>query len=1319
MTGDIYMGDPGNGDGLYMWKYNGSQWIDYNDASTNGETEGSSYVSPNKHLILWDGDSWQDIGELEGPEGKQWVLVVKYANDAADGVSKEFVADMDIPSAKWMGTLVYLDDGLDHSFALNNPNYISTDLSKIRGWQWSLFKGQDGYGYEYIFKPTMTNDPPQVPDYTAADQYTKPNVVPNGRSITNSNILQSGWYDEPLEPNANNKYIWMCWRKYDHQTGRWTKFMGKENGVFPDGRAKLWQIFSKSIDEVYEYFHADSSISPNFPATGEMVDVPSGFLDFWHAKEEVIGSGATENYEWNETNRYLFNIEVISYTDGTIKVLDPHYISVFADGIVDIVDYYILDTDGSTAPNISDQGEPTISGTSSTEGTSWWTTNASKTTISEDYPYLWNISKKEYENGDVDWSTPMVVAVFGIGQNGESAVYLDLDNEMDVIQIDENRIILENMTFESTICMYNGTSLINIKKIEVSGEEGFGSDFKLYRSSNGTNWTACSDGSTWTNSNNVKYVNMTLNLGIGGILPSEYSKIQFTVTSVNDDIRTAYYTLVGTTNPSLYSIQLSSNVIIKKENGNYEPSSLSVSVVKKTGSDRSVYTSNQTGEGGFKLYLGDSLLSSYTITSTMLRSYDIGDKLDFELYVDTNDTDTAVDTMMDAETVYVVGEGTGYDDGWLKTLLSGSTDITGALVMTGDLLARRADGKIVAGVLGHNYNTNDSTNVRFFAGNTNISTLNDSTAASFISAINSRASFRVTEGGKLYATDAVISGEITATKLTIGSYDLTNASDASNWVNSFVSISGSDEDYSWITRAFSSTSISGGLIQTGNLLAKDSNNKITAGVMGYNTSASDDIRFFAGTTVSANVSSSAIISAAKSAPFRVDESGNMYARKGQIAGLSISPTGLQLGDNIFIGNDSEYGDCIKISDYNGNVNVFNANGLRMGGSFAAKTAFIVDMTFDSTSNEQMLKKQYGILNDIGEALINFDIIVPVYTHELTLPSTNSKYYIGRRITVMNGHPLTDSAFDKASQYAFSVTQDMGGGDYCNIYLPSGCKFYEDGGKSSVLRLSREAVELIGIGSETAFKGFIVSRRYNINTVYDYGHELRCLGMFKVTNNSSITSITFNGLNGYITASSTSSPYSVTIKTPFKVGDLSKIHVDISPLVGLNTYYPELSLDGNNTLIVKVIASLNTAQHAFKVTIFNFNDFVSLSQDSSTAPYLISTNPNTGLWWDHHQYGTSVYKSISVTVSDNTKWIEYGISENWEGQQSDFYMENVRDHTSVTLGTSKTITLNRVTAASSNTGHSSPRIGYIRLVLHTSQDTSSDISKTECIDVAEC
>ena len=140
--------------------------------------------------------------------------------------------------------------------------------------------------------------------------------------------------------------------------------------------------------------------------------------------------------------------------------------------------------------------------------------------------------------------------------------------------------------------------------------------------------------------------------------------------------------------------------------------------------------------------------------------------------------------------------------------------------------------------------------------------------------------FSVDDSGYLTASNASISGEITATSLTIAEpgYQKQHIGD---YVESKVSFAlndifgGSDGNYDWFNGAMHKTTTNGGLVLTGNLLVGDINENITAGVLGANTGDSgNDLRFFAG----ANMSS------VSKAPFKVYADGHLEATNATISG---------------------------------------------------------------------------------------------------------------------------------------------------------------------------------------------------------------------------------------------------------------------------------------------------------------------------------------------------------------------------------------------------------------------------------------------------
>ena len=643
-TNDIYRGDPDLGNALYMCKYNGSAWVEYYNETTVSSTDeapGDTHPSPNGHLILWDGDSWMDVGNIVGPAGPVSEILVKYAKDGATAGTHEFVPDNQPYTAKYVGFITY-PAGERPDWSLDEDGVGPNGET----WNWQLFKGQDGFGYEYIFKTTSTYSAPLIPqEPTGGNWSTTPNVIP-GNGISDTTNRNYGWVDEPMEPVANSKYVWMCWRKYDHSAQTWTNFQGSTKTGHTN-EARLWQVFANTITEVVEYFHADITMSPSD------IDTPVTSTTYWKTDKSQCG--------WGASKKYLFNVEVIKFLDGNSQTLDPHLIAVWETGLIDVVDYYILEPangsqgdgdPGETAPHMNG-GVPVTSG-SSNPGKNYWITSVPK--MDKDFPVLWNISKKTYDGGKPEqWTTPIVIGVYGEGKNGEDSIYIDLTNEMDSVQIDKDNKVITARTCSTTVKLYKGEELLEIADLDIAGEEAITGDNDL---SSITVTRTYHKGSTSSSSKiDSDYIDVTFTIPVGCELRPSH-KIVFTVTSTEGIVRKTGYILVGTTHPAVYSIVPAASAVLVGENGN-DPDPLRITVVKQTGSQLtsiSGYSSSQ----GFKLNYQKNSGSKTELTnspfSISTSNLSAGDKLTLTIDVDTDGNNT-YETTIDRETIYALIQG--------------------------------------------------------------------------------------------------------------------------------------------------------------------------------------------------------------------------------------------------------------------------------------------------------------------------------------------------------------------------------------------------------------------------------------------------------------------------------------------------------------------------------------------------------------------------------------------------------------------------------------------------------------------------------------
>ena len=176
--------------------------------------EGDAFVDKTTgHLMVASTDDWQDVGQIKGDKGdtgatgKSAYVHIKYAkslteNDWSDN-------DGEMPST-YIG--VYAD---------NNP----VDQLVWSLYSWSKWQGEDGFGYEYIYKRTSSATAPSTP----TEQSQEDDFVP------------SGWTDDPTGVSASYMYEWICYRK--KTLGVWGAFIGSASD---NSKAALWAKYGQT-----------------------------------------------------------------------------------------------------------------------------------------------------------------------------------------------------------------------------------------------------------------------------------------------------------------------------------------------------------------------------------------------------------------------------------------------------------------------------------------------------------------------------------------------------------------------------------------------------------------------------------------------------------------------------------------------------------------------------------------------------------------------------------------------------------------------------------------------------------------------------------------------------------------------------------------------------------------------------------------------------------------------------------------------------------------------------------------------------------------
>lgn len=302
------------------------------------------------HVFIWDGDNFIDFGGIQGPEGVGTYFHIKYSANA-DGYPMSEVPDD------------YIGIRVDH---------VPEDSSNYLDYTWMRWTGQDGFGYEYIYILTNSDRAPSVPvEDTATAEYQNDDYVP------------TGWTDDPQSPNKSNPYCWVAYRrKID---GVWQAWRGQAGDPTKAALFSMWTSNGRGISDVTEkYAVGTSDVTPpnlsDFTTTIPAFVPSEGKIYLWNYEiisfdnntssataPAVIGVygtgkgiesiveyyyasdserlsdlplyGASPNTTYwktsprqvsvNKDTPYLWNYEVIHWTDGTSTFTEPVIIAYY------------------------------------------------------------------------------------------------------------------------------------------------------------------------------------------------------------------------------------------------------------------------------------------------------------------------------------------------------------------------------------------------------------------------------------------------------------------------------------------------------------------------------------------------------------------------------------------------------------------------------------------------------------------------------------------------------------------------------------------------------------------------------------------------------------------------------------------------------------------------------------------------------------------------------------------------------------------------------------------------------------------------------
>lgn len=218
-----------------------------------------------QNLYVWDGDSWVNAGQFKGDKGDSGA-------DGLDGVN----AYVHIKYAKSLTTNDWSDNNGEtpDKYIGIYCDSLPTDSMTWSKYSWSKWKGDDGFGYEYIYKRTISNSAPLTPTGTSQ----------------NDDYVPLGWTDDPSGVNGTYKYEWLCYRK--KVDGKWGSFIGSaaNNAV-----AALWAKFgtdgadgSDGADApYYEIRYAKNGSTTTAPSLTKTALNPSG----WSTTQPSVSTG--------------------------------------------------------------------------------------------------------------------------------------------------------------------------------------------------------------------------------------------------------------------------------------------------------------------------------------------------------------------------------------------------------------------------------------------------------------------------------------------------------------------------------------------------------------------------------------------------------------------------------------------------------------------------------------------------------------------------------------------------------------------------------------------------------------------------------------------------------------------------------------------------------------------------------------------------------------------------------------------------------------------------------------------------------------------
>ena len=281
-------------------------------------------------LWVWDGDSFENVGKIQGPPGEATTLHIAFSNNIA---VLENNSNIDIDTTLKKGKYIGYYAG---------PSVTNAALSKSGIYTWSRWEGQDGWGQEQVFITTKetndirwdkgpkipTEDSKQLPEYRPkiyAELYDSINkdlyLLEDSNEELGYGDGDYRWSDVPIQPNAEYPLCWVITRN----TNTWTwKGQRDVEGV---QRATLYSRYVVSGKDAIHMELTEDSVSVPLDVTGNINlannnDVVFDVTALLYSGDNPIDveNGASFGYLFGTENDYRSNeTNVVKITKGELE----------------------------------------------------------------------------------------------------------------------------------------------------------------------------------------------------------------------------------------------------------------------------------------------------------------------------------------------------------------------------------------------------------------------------------------------------------------------------------------------------------------------------------------------------------------------------------------------------------------------------------------------------------------------------------------------------------------------------------------------------------------------------------------------------------------------------------------------------------------------------------------------------------------------------------------------------------------------------------------------------------------------------------------